>query len=183
LLIKTVRVPALFSPRPPSASHCRQQTFDLRDRMMSEILGHLGDDLGFGFLVNLCRRSPRIFGGATITSWLNPPDRARRKRLERRPRRRPRADPEPPARLRHAIRQSPFIGIGSSSNEHDKRRQSASQNSQSKPMRNRGQKTWRFVLVSLHLSSCSGRNERRYRFVLAVEGTKFRLRGFVFEAS
>jgi hypothetical protein len=46
-------------------------------------------------------------------------------------------------------RQSPFIGNGSSSNEHDKRRQSASQNSQSKPVRNRGQKTWRFVLVSL----------------------------------
>jgi cellulose biosynthesis protein BcsQ len=73
-------------------------------------------------------------------------------------------------------------GSGPSSNEHDKRRQSASQNSQSKPMRNRGQKTWRFVLVSLHLSSCSGRNERRYRFVLALEGTKFRLRIFVFEA-
>jgi hypothetical protein len=45
-------------------------------------------------------------------------------------------------RLRHASRQSPFIGNGSSSNEHDKRRQSASQNSQSKPVRNRGQKTW-----------------------------------------
>jgi hypothetical protein len=44
-------VPAMFSPRPPSASLRRQQSFDLRDRMMSEILGHLGDDLGFGFLL------------------------------------------------------------------------------------------------------------------------------------
>jgi hypothetical protein len=47
----------MFSPQPPSASLCRQQTFDLRDRMMSEILGHLGDDLGFGFL---CKLTPEI---------------------------------------------------------------------------------------------------------------------------
>src|SRR6476619_7257733 len=45
----------MFSPRP--ASLCRQQTFDLRDRMMGEILGHLGDDLAF---VCLCKLAPEI---------------------------------------------------------------------------------------------------------------------------
>jgi hypothetical protein len=45
--------PLVFDRTPPLASLGRQQTFDLRDRMMSEVLGHLGNDLGFGFLCKL----------------------------------------------------------------------------------------------------------------------------------
>jgi DNA-binding winged helix-turn-helix (wHTH) protein len=46
------------------------------------------------------------------------------------------------------VRGSGYV-FAATARRHHSRRQSASQNSQSKPVCNRGQKTWRFVLVEL----------------------------------
>jgi hypothetical protein len=56
-LIKTVRGSGYVFAAAAVGITLPQQMFDLRDRMMSEILGHLGNDLGFGFL---CKLAPEI---------------------------------------------------------------------------------------------------------------------------
>jgi hypothetical protein len=45
-----------------ASSRPRQQTFNFRDRMVGEILGDLGDDLGVGFLCELPAQVAENFG-------------------------------------------------------------------------------------------------------------------------